>query len=519
MVFAESDEHYKNELHKFVCNAKRLQAEYKLTNWGNFFENPRGTGALNRYFIFYRMRKKGWKFEMKKIGIFKAMKLCKDYRKMGMEEQKVLRQKRFREMVDWARKNSPYYAGLYKDLPEEFELTDLPIVNKRELMENWNDWVTDREITLSEVEKFMEDTDNIGRKIKNKYMVFTTSGSTGNPLVSLCDNTVNNVMGGIAACRSYARKEDLTAFMKQGKRSMAVFADEGFYLGNSSIRSRLIKMPWKKRQMAVSSALYPIEKIVQQLNDFQPVMLGGYPSNLELLIDEAKEGRLQISPVIIMTGGEYLSDSLRKRLSETFQCYVQTSYSCTEGGTVACECRQQHFHINDDWVIVEPVDAKGRPVPDGVQSEKVLLTNLYNFSQPYIRYEVTDRIIMHHEKCPCGNPSPWIELEGRTDDVTTFKEAGREIKVAPLSFYAVLKEIHDLRRFQVLVYPENKIELRIETKEGVEESVAFEEAKKRLLEFLESQNIGHVRIDLSKDKPAQNPRSGKFKHIINLLNE
>ena len=452
---------------------------------------------------------------MKKIGILKAMKLCKDYEKLGMEERKTLREKRLKDMVEWARKNSPYYAKLYKDVPEDFELTDLPSVNKQELMKNWNDWVTDRQITLADVEKFMEDMNNIGRKIKKKYMVFTTSGSTGNPLVSICDSTTNNVMGGISASRSYARKEDLAAFMKKGKKSIGVFANEGFYLGNSSIRSRLNKMPWKKRQMAVSSALYPIDKIVQQLNEFQPAMLGGYPSNLELLIDEVKEGRLTISPVIIMTGGEYLSDSLRKRLAETFQCYVQTSYSCTEGGTVACECRQQHFHINDDWVIVEPVDAEGKAVPDGVQSEKILLTNLYNFTQPYIRYEVTDRVIMHHEKCACGNPSPWIELEGRTDDVTSFMEAGKEIKVAPLAIYAVLKEVHELRRFQVEVYPENKVELRIEPKEGIEESAAFEAAKKKLADFLANQNIIPAPINLSKEKPAQNPNSGKFKHIIN----
>lgn len=452
---------------------------------------------------------------MKKIGILKAMKLCKDYEKLGMEERKTLREKRLKDMVEWARKNSPYYAKLYKDVPEDFELTDLPSVNKQELMKNWNDWITDRQITLADVEKFMEDMNNIGRKIKKKYMVFTTSGSTGNPLVSICDSTTNNVMGGISASRSYARKEDLAAFMKKGKKSIGVFANEGFYLGNSSIRSRLNKMPWKKRQMAVSSALYPIDKIVQQLNEFQPAMLGGYPSNLELLIDEVKEGRLTISPVIIMTGGEYLSDSLRKRLAETFQCYVQTSYSCTEGGTVACECRQQHFHINDDWVIVEPVDAEGKAVPDGVQSEKILLTNWYNFTQPYIRYEVTDRVIMHHEKCACGNPSPWIELEGRTDDVTSFMEAGKEIKVAPLAIYAVLKEVHELRRFQVEVYPENKVELRIEPKEGIEESAAFEAAKKKLADFLANQNIFHATINLSKEKPAQNPNSGKFKHIIN----
>ncbi len=454
---------------------------------------------------------------MKKIGVFKAMSLCKSYEKMGEEERKALQRKRLKDIVEWARKNSPYYAELYKDLADDFELTDLPTVNKRELMENWNDWITDRGLTLSEVEKFMEDTGNIGRKIKNKYMVYTTSGSTGNPLVAIIDDTTNNVMGGICARRSYARKEDMTAFIKRGGKSIGVFADEGFYLGNSSIRSRLNKMPWKKRQLAVSSALYPIDKIVSQLNEFQPAMLGGYPSNLELLIDEAKEGRLQISPVIIMTGGEYLSDSLRQRLSETFHCYVQTSYSCTEGGTVACECRQQHFHINDDWLIVEPVDSEGRPVKDGERSEKILLTNLYNYTQPFIRYEVTDRVIMHNEKCPCGNPSPWIELEGRTDDVTTFTEEGKKIGVAPLAIYAVLKEVHDLRRFQVLVYPENKVELRIEPKEGVEEHIAFEKARKSLTEFLLSQGICHVNIDLSKEKPSQNPKSGKFKHIINKI--
>lgn len=452
---------------------------------------------------------------MKKTGIFKAMALCHDYEKMDVSKRESVTQERLHAMVEWARKNSPYYTRLYRDLPEDYSLTDLPSVNKRQLMENWNDWITDRDLTLSEVEKFMENPDNIGRKIKKKYLVFTTSGSTGNPLVSIYDNTANHVMSGISACRSYARQEDLKAFFKRGGKSIAVFANEGFYLGNSSIRSRLLMMPWKKRQMAISSALYPVERIVSDLNAFQPAMLGGYPSNLELLIDEAKEGRLSISPVLIMTGGEYLSDTLRKELSEAFHCYVQTNYSCTEGGAVACECREQHFHINDDWVIVEPVDANGNPVPDGVRSDKVLITNLYNFAQPFIRYEVTDRIIMHHEPCACGNPSPWIELEGRTDDVTTFLSEGRQIKVAPLAIYAVLKEVHELRRFQVLVYPDNKIELRIEEKEQLDRSSAFEKAAETLREFLASQGISQVTIELSKESPQQNPNSGKFKHIIN----
>ena len=235
---------------------------------------------------------------MKKTGIFKAMKLCKDYEKMGPEEREVLRSRRLQELVLHAKASSPYFGKLYQNLPESFSLADLPPTDKKTLMENWNDWVCDRKLSLEDVERFLQDPDNIGRRFRKEYLIFTTSGSTGTPLVAVYDKTSNHIMGGISACRSYARKEDLKAFFKRGGKSIGVFADGGFYLGNSSIRSRLRSMPWKRRQLAVSSALYPIPKIVEQLNRFQPAMLGGYPSNLELLIDEAQAGRLQISPVI-----------------------------------------------------------------------------------------------------------------------------------------------------------------------------------------------------------------------------
>ncbi|MBQ6489605.1 MAG: phenylacetate--CoA ligase family protein [Solobacterium sp.] len=455
---------------------------------------------------------------MNRTGIFKAMKLCRDYAKMDASQRQALQTQRLQEIVRYARENSPYYQKLYRDVPESFQLSDLPATDKRTLMDNWNDWVCDRDLTLEDVERFMEDKKNIGVWLNGKYLVFTTSGSTGNPLVAVVDKTANNIMGGISAVRSFSRKEDLFAFVKRGGKSIGVFADEGFYLGNSSIRTRLRSMPWKKKQLAVSSALYPIPQIVKQLNEFQPAMLGGYPSHLELLIDEAKAGRLKISPVLIMTGGEYLSEELRTKLAETFHCYVQTSYSCTEGGTVACECIHHHFHINDDWLIVEPVDVQGNPVPDGVQSDKIYLTNLYNYAQPYIRYEVTDRVIMHHELCACGNPSPWLELEGRTDDVLTFTEDGKTVKVAPLSVYAVLKEVHELRRFQVLVYPENRLVLRIEEKEGTDRAEVFAAASERLKDYLSTQGVSHVTMSLSDDPPRQHPQSGKFKHIINLMN-
>jgi len=453
------------------------------------------------------------------IGTIKAMSLCGKYSRLSQRKRDRLRAQRLHDIVMYAKQHSPYYAALYRDIGEDFSLEQLPPVSKRELMDNWNDWLTDRSVTIEQVREFMEDTDNIGRKLRGRYMVLTTSGSTGDPLVMLCDNTTNGVMAGVNATRAYARKEDLRAFMKQGARTMGVFADGGFYLANSSVRSRLRTMPWKKKQMAVTSALLPTESIVEQLNAFQPVMLGGYPSNLELLIEKQRSGRLHISPVIIMTGGEHLSDDLRRRLSEAFNCYVQTSYSCTEGGTLACECRNQHFHVNDDWVILETVDKEGNPVPDGVQSDKLLITNLFNYTQPFIRYEITDRVIMHREPCGCGNPSPWLELEGRTDDVVTFTAGEGSVSLPPLALYAVLKEVHELRRFQLVVLPDTRCALRIEPADGITREEAFARAKEALLAYLAQRGITATEVALSVETPKQQAGSGKFKHIINKSGE
>jgi phenylacetate-CoA ligase len=454
---------------------------------------------------------------MKKIGVLKAMFLCHRYNKMNGTEKDRIREQRFRNVVNYAKESSPYYKRLYEDIGDDFKLSDLPPTNKMELMSHFDDWITDRSITLSDINEFIKDLDNIGRKLKGDYLVLTTSGSTGNPLVMLCDRNTNNIMGGISVTRAFARKQDMKAFVKAGKKTIGVFATGGFYLGNSSVRSRLLAMPWKKMQMAVTSALFPISQIVEELNAFQPAMLGGYPTVLELLIDEQKSGRLNISPVIIMTGGEYLSNRLRNELSNAFECYVQTNYSCTEGGTIACECAEQHFHINDDWVIVEAVDMDNKPVPDGVQSDKILLTNLFNYTQPFIRYEVTDRVVMHHEPCACGNPAPWLTLEGRVDDIVTFFEEGKKIKISPLAIYATLKEIHEIQRFQVVAHRDNKLELRITPVSGHSKDEVFESSCVVLRSFLASHGINHVETYLSDNEPEQHPQSGKFKHVMNAV--
>ena len=446
---------------------------------------------------------------MKQIGLGKAMLLTAQAGIMSREARENLQQKKLRELINYAKQNSPYFARLYRDIPSFTPLQQIPPTTKKDLMANFDEWMTDRSISKAKVERFMSDLTNVGRKLEDKYLVYTTSGSTGNPCIVLYDDTTINVTSAIGVLRSFARRQDMKAFLKSGGRTMALFADNGFYLGCGSVHYNLRKMPWKKKQMRTCDVRKSPAEVVAELNAFQPSMLGSYPTALELLAAEQEKGDLNIHPAIIMTGGEQLTEDVRAHLTEIFGSYVQTNYSCTEGGTMACECTQKHFHINDDWVILEAVDEYNQPVPFGVQGAKVLLTNLANRICPIIRFEITDRVTIHNTLCPCGNDRPWLTLEGRTDDILTFSN---DVRIAPLALYAHMKEISGIRRFQLIQQEADVIELRLDAQNSKE---AYSEAKRRILQYL-AQNGVEASMYLSEKPPEANPISGKFKHVIAL---
>lgn len=437
------------------------------------------------------------------MGLITAMIKTHRANDLSREKMAKLQKKRLEKLVNHARKNSPYFKELYKGVGRDFDLKDLPTTNKVEMMDNFDEWLTDSAVTMSRIEEFTKDIDNVGRMIDDKYLVFKTSGSTGNPATILYDKQNIDVDSAVAAFRTFAREEDYKAFMDNGKTTAGVFANYGFYLACGMSRYLQLKMPRKKNKITVDVNA-PEDQIIKELNAFKPAMLSGYPSNLALL---AGFDELTIKPQVVITGGELLTDEIRKKLTDKFDCYVQTHYSCTEAGEIACECSEKHLHINEDWVIVEPVDKDNNPVGYGVRSDKVLITNLSNFIQPFIRYELTDRIIVHNEKCKCGKNTCWLEIEGRTDDILEFENG---VLIAPMSFYKILEEIEGVTRFQLVQRSKTKLELRLVANDKVK---AFDAATKALKDFLSGKALTNIEIVLSDELPMANKVSGKFNHI------
>lgn len=440
------------------------------------------------------------------MNLLSAMIKTKKAEKLSFNSRKKIVKKRLLDIVTYAKKNSPHFAKLYGKLGESFELLEIPPTSKVEMMDNFDEWLTDSNVSMAKIKEFTKNTDNVGRLLNGKYLVFMTSGSTGNPAVVLYDKTNIAVASAVSACRTFARKQDYQAFEKNGRRTAGVFASYGFYLACGMSRYMSLKMPFLKNKITVDVNA-PMGEIVKELNNFNPVLLSGYPSNLSVLCKQQDNGELNIHPSVVITGGEQLTDSVRRQLAETFGCYVQTHYSCTEVGEIACECENEHLHINDDWVIVEAVDQNNNPVTDGTMSDKILITNLSNYIQPFIRYEVTDRVIIHSEPCGCGKTSKWIEVEGRTDDILRFEN---DVRIAPMSFYKILEEIKEIKCFQLIQKKRDLLELRIVAEDRFS---AFKIAKRDLGYFLKGKGID-VEIVLSEEMPCTHPVSGKFKHVF-----
>jgi phenylacetate-coenzyme A ligase PaaK-like adenylate-forming protein len=192
----------------------------------------------------------------------------------------------------------------------------------------------------------------------------------------------------------------------------------------------------------------PVAEIVAGLNAVGGDNLATYPSMLARLVGEARAGRLRIQPQRILTMAEPLLPETRKAAEATWQAPVANMWGTSEAGVTAIGCSKgTGMHLSDDLVIVEPVDANGDPVPSGVRSHKVYVTNLFNPLMPLIRYEISDEVTLLDEPCACGSVHQRIaDIEGRNDDTFLYEDG---VSVHPHLFRSILGREPAISEYQV----------------------------------------------------------------------
>ncbi len=362
------------------------------------------------------------------------------------ERLRAERERQLRELVGFACEHSPWHrkrlAHLDAEALTEDNLDRLPMMTKDDLMENFDEIVTDPRLSLDVVESHLAGLTS-DAYLLDRYHAIASGGSSGQRGVFVWDWEAWADLY-LSVCRLALRERSRSPeFMDRPVVQAGVGADHPTHASSSLFQT--FSNP------ALTHHPFPVtlrvEQIVSGLNRVQPDFLLGYPSLLHALALEAREGRLRIAPRLIASGAEPLLPETRTLLQDTWRVPVINMWASSEGATAAGCGHGAHMHLSDDLQIVEPVDAKGRPVPPGVRSSKIYLTNLYNRLLPLIRYEITDEVTLLEEACPCGSSHRLVsDVQGRLDDSFVYQGVGT---LHPHRFRSRLSREQNIIEYQV----------------------------------------------------------------------
>jgi phenylacetate-coenzyme A ligase PaaK-like adenylate-forming protein len=357
------------------------------------------------------------------------------------------RTKRLRALVAVARARSSWHRERLADVDErtldEDKLPEIPPMDKAQMMENFDRIVTDPRVTLAAANDHIAGLRDDAYFLDELHAV-ASGGSSGVRGVFVWD------WDGWASVRLVALRQQLKdrlsdpELASQPPVGMVVAANNATHFTTASAETFATEaVPIHRIPIGL-----PLGEIVAALNEVDGDALATYPSMLFALVGEARAGRLTIRPRRVLTMAEPLFDEIREAAERTWEAPVANMWGTSEAGIVAIGCFvEPGMHLAEDMVIVEPVDSNGRPVPPGVLSEKVFVTNLANTVQPLIRYEITDQIVMLEESCGCGSAHRRVaDIQGRLDD--EFAYAGG-VRVHPHVFRSALVREPAVTEYQV----------------------------------------------------------------------
>jgi phenylacetate-coenzyme A ligase PaaK-like adenylate-forming protein len=436
-------------------------------------------------------------------------------RAAGLAVTQQIAKRRTAALIEFARARSPFYRDAWKSAPEgRVALADLPVVTKRELMARFDDWVTDPSVERRRVDEFLADREQIGERFMGRYVIWKSSGSTGEPGIYLQDDAALSTYDALLAVQLESAQvigQYAWGVMRGGRA--ALIAAMGDHFASIASWERVCRgSPWPRgRAFSVTA---PVPELVDALNAYQPAFLASYPTTLEILALERVEGRLRIAPSCLWSGGEYLSDHARTMIQRAFGTTLVNEYGASECMSMAVSCRHGALHVNSDWVVLEPVDRDYRPVPPGTRSDTVLLTNLANRVQPIIRYDLGDSVTVSDKPCRCGSRMPAIQVDGRRDDVLALRtEDGRLVQLSPLAVTTIIEDATS-RRFQLVQTAPDRLALRIAVDDPLERDREWQAVRNALRAYLDRQSLDGVDLELDPIAPVQDERSGKFREVI-----
>lgn len=439
---------------------------------------------MNSNLIFYLLGKKNG-FDMKS-----NLGLVQESQYWTPEQTEAYQMKHLRLLLEHAYQHVPYYKKMFdlegikpSDIRSTSDLCRFKPIRKSDI--------------LAAPEAFLADNRNNFHSRKH-----TTGGTTGIFLTYYQDSR--------AWALNWALK--MRTFEWGGyhfcKDRLGVMAGGSLTPQRNNLDSNYL---WRKMCNCYSMPITHLDEMVLERYSIQLQrqhihFLRGYPSSLTALASYLCEKGRVLPMTSVFTTAEMLLPHQRKAMQKAFGCEVYDTYGCGDGMGHATECEQhQGLHVCPEVSIMELVDSNGNRVAPGEEGE-VVLTSLFDYTMPLIRYAPGDRAVLKKSPCPCGREGVMLEkITGRVADVFELSN-GRVLNGLSIPFEELDK---DLAQFQIVQETTSSVAVKIVPHGKIKREVL--EKIKYLMQYYCGDEIA---IKVYVVDHIEVPPSGKFRYIV-----
>lgn len=255
-----------------------------------------------------------------------------------------------------------------------------------------------------------------------------------------------------------------------------------------------------------------LDAFVAEIRQRKPRMLFGYPSALTLIARHAARRGQRMDDLgvrVAFVTSERLYDDQRETIASTFGCRVANGYGGRDAGFIAHECPSGQLHVTAEDIIVELVDAEGRPVPDG-QAGEIVVTHLATRHFPFVRYRTGDVAVMGTEACSCGRTLPTLrEIQGRSTD---FVVAADGTVMHGLALIYIVRDLPGVQSFKIVQESLQHTRLMMVV------SPTFDRAQQATIAAGFQRRLGAgVQVDVEFVDRIPAETSGKFRYVVSKV--
>ncbi|MBC7286852.1 MAG: phenylacetate--CoA ligase family protein [Armatimonadetes bacterium] len=292
-----------------------------------------------------------------------------------------------------------------------------------------------------------------------------TGGSTGRPVTFLQD----------ANYRAWANADKQRLYMRcnyrLGDPIAFLWGSDADSAAHKSALSRLVDRCFRNLLWVNTFDIIEddLPRIAEAIKAHAPVLLVGYARSLVMYCRFLRETGIQPPPSLraVQSSAEVLAAADREFIEKTLGVPVFDRYGCREVGIIAHECHAHAgLHISSGANVVEIVDVHGQPAVAG----RIVVTNLHNFVQPFIRYDTEDAGEAAEDACPCGSPAVRLaRILGRRSDLIVSPSG----KLLHGEFFTHLfYGLEDVKQFQVVQDARDHLLIRLVLRRpGSEEAI------------------------------------------------